>query len=191
MPRLIITSATPIAACTAFLAKSRPRAASTLIGASTQKRICSPSPVMRGPPEEDTGEERPRPGRTTSVAPVMSSSAHRLSAVAGGLTTGLDSVDPLDGVAAGCDAVLGGGAVGVHPRLLFGRGPRDLALVVVALLEALDHGVGSGEHPLLERGQQLLLGEDEVGAVVVGQLVEVGHGQGPRRAGLDAQPAED
>ena len=36
-----------------------------------------------------------------------------------------------------------------------------------------------------------MLGVDEVGAVVVGQLVLVGHRERPGRAGLDAQAAED
>src|SRR4029079_11819879 len=42
-----------------------------------------------------------------------------------------------------------------------------------------------------ERGQQVLLLVDQVGAVVVGQLVLVGHRQRARRAGLDAQDAQD
>ena len=46
-------------------------------------------------------------------------------------------------------------------------------------------------HARQQRGEQLALGVDEVGAVVVGELVLVGHRQRPGRAGLDAQAAED
>ena len=67
----------------------------------------------------------------------------------------------------------------------------DLAEVVVALLEAVGHRERRREHALLQRGEQLVLGVDQVGAVVVGELVEVGHRQRAGRARLDAQPAED
>ena len=46
-------------------------------------------------------------------------------------------------------------------------------------------------HAGQQRGQQVGLLVDQVGAVVVGQLVLVGHRQRPGRARLDAQPAQD
>ena len=158
-----MTRATPMAAWTAFLAKSSPSAASTEMGPRTQKRTCSPVPVIGGP----------------------------LGGVAGGLAAVLDGVDALHRVAGGGLAGLRLGVVLPDPALLLGRGLGDLALVVVALLHAVDHGVRRGEHPLLERGQQALLGEDEVATGVVGELVEVRHRQRARGARLDAQAAED
>jgi hypothetical protein len=42
-----------------------------------------------------------------------------------------------------------------------------------------------------QRSQQVGLLVDQVAAVVVGELVLVGHRQRPGRASLDAEPAED
>ena len=46
-------------------------------------------------------------------------------------------------------------------------------------------------HAGQQRGEQLVLGEDQVLAAVVGELVLVAHRQRAGRARLDAQPAED
>ena len=67
----------------------------------------------------------------------------------------------------------------------------DPAQVVVVVGAAVGHRVRRGGHPGLQRGQQFVLAVDQVAAVVVGQLVVVGHGQRPGRASLDAQAAED
>ena len=67
----------------------------------------------------------------------------------------------------------------------------DIALVVVLVGGALGPGVRRREHVLQQRRQQPVLLVDQVGAVVVGHLVVVGHRQRPGRAGLDAQAAAD
>ena len=67
-------------------------------------------------------------------------------------------------------------------------GPCD---VVVLLVVAQPHRVRRLLHARQQRGEQLLLGVDQVLPVVVGQLVLVGHGQRAGRAGLDAQAAAD
>src|SRR6266566_3772010 len=63
--------------------------------------------------------------------------------------------------------------------------------VVVAFGRAEPHRVRRRLHRRLERGEQLLLGPDQALPVVIGDLVVVGHGQRPGRAGLHAQPAQD
>src|SRR5690606_11195528 len=83
------------------------------------------------------------------------------------------------------------GAVAPHPLDLLARGAGDLAAVVVAVGGALDHRVRGREHALTQRREQILLGEDQVGARAVGELELVGHRQRAGRARLDAQPAED
>ena len=65
------------------------------------------------------------------------------------------------------------------------------AAVVVALVVAEQHRVRRLLHAGQQRGEQVGLLVDQVGAVVVGQLVLVGHRQRAGRAGLDAQPAQD
>ena len=62
---------------------------------------------------------------------------------------------------------------------------------VVVVLVAQPHRMRRLLHPGQQRGQQHVLGVDQPLPVVVGQLVLVGHGQRPGRAGLDAQPAAD
>ena len=71
------------------------------------------------------------------------------------------------------------------------RGSAVGAAVVVALVVAEAHRVRRLLHAGQQRRQQVGLLVDEVGPVVVGQLVLVGHRQRARRAGLDAQPAQD
>ncbi|CDZ89639.1 hypothetical protein RHRU231_520018 [Rhodococcus ruber] len=88
----------------------------------------------------------------------------------------------------GCDGVLplpGSGRGGA------GRGLGHRAEVVVLVGRARVHVVGWCHHAGPERGEQPGLVVDQVGPVVVGHLVLVGHGQRPRRAGLDAQTASD
>ena len=65
------------------------------------------------------------------------------------------------------------------------------AQVVVLSSVAQEHGVRRLLHAGQQRREQLLLGEDEARAAVVGELVLVGHRQRPGRARLDAQAAED
>src|SRR6478736_8651946 len=83
-----------------------------------------------------------------------------------------------------------GGAQRGRTRTSWGgssRGPP----VVVALVVAEPHRVRRLLHARQQRGQQVGLLVDQVGAVVVGQLVLVGHRQRAGRARLDAQPAQD
>ncbi len=63
--------------------------------------------------------------------------------------------------------------------------------VVVLLVVAQAHRVRRRLHARQQRREQLLLGEDQVCPVVVGELVLVGHRQRAGRAGLDAQAAQD
>ena len=65
------------------------------------------------------------------------------------------------------------------------------AAVVVALVVAEPHRVRRLLHAGQQRGEEVGLLVDQVGTVGVGQLVLVRHRQRARRAGLDAQPAED
>src|SRR2546430_888234 len=73
------------------------------------------------------------------------------------------------------------------------RGTRvgQRADVVVLLVLAQAHVVRRLLHARQQRREQLLLGEDQILAVVAGQLVLVAHRQRAGRAGLDAQAAED
>ena len=68
---------------------------------------------------------------------------------------------------------------------------RERAAVVVALVVAEPHRVRRLLHAGQQRREEVGLLVDQVGTVVVGQLVLVGHRERPRRAGLDAQPAQD
>src|SRR5215475_6492816 len=63
--------------------------------------------------------------------------------------------------------------------------------VVVLFGVAKAHRVRRLLHAWQQRREQLLLGENQVAAVVASQLVLVAHGQRARRAGFDAKPAED
>src|SRR6478672_13218925 len=63
--------------------------------------------------------------------------------------------------------------------------------VVVTFVVAEPHRVRRLLHAGQQRGEQVGLLVDQVGSVVVGQLVLVGHRQRPGRARLDAQPAQD
>ena len=67
----------------------------------------------------------------------------------------------------------------------------DVAEVVVLVGAARRHRVRRRLHPRLQRCEQLVLAPDQVGAVVVGHLVVVGHRQRAGGAGLDAQAAAD
>src|SRR6201999_2842352 len=67
----------------------------------------------------------------------------------------------------------------------------DVAAVVVGVGGAFSPGVRHRGHALEHRSQQVLLLVDQVGPVVVGHLIVVGHRQRASRAGLDAQPASD
>ena len=67
----------------------------------------------------------------------------------------------------------------------------EVAAVVVALVVAEPHRVRRLLHAGQQRGEQVGLLVDQVRAVVVGQLVLVGHRERPGRAGLDAQAAQD
>src|SRR6476660_8822511 len=141
--RLIITTASSSAACTALRTNRMPSAAITMSGARIQKA------VMRGPLgivswRSEAGEAR-------------------------------DFV--------GC-------SLGSRP--LSGRRGRGVGpAVVVALVVAEPHRVRRLLHARQERRQEVGLLVDQVRAVVVGQLVLVGHRQRPGRARLDAQPAQD
>src|SRR5216683_2877090 len=73
---------------------------------------------------------------------------------------------------------------------LTGRERRTEA-VVVLLGVTEPHRMRRRFHPGLQRRDQLLLGPDQALPVVVRQFVVVGHRQGPGRAGLDAQAAQD
>ncbi len=117
--RLIITTASSSAACTALRTNRMPSAATTMIGARIQKVITPPGP-----------------GRVPD------------------------------------------------------RG-RVLAAVVGALVVAEPHRVRRLLHARQQRGEQVGLLVDQVGAVVVGELVLVGHRQRAGRARLDAEPAQD
>ena len=111
-------------------------------------------------------------------------SKSRLERVVGSSTTGgIDRAGGLEGRIVG--AVLG------HPRDLLAGGAGDLAAVVVGVRGALDHRMGRGQHPVPQRGEQLVFLVDEAFAGGAGELVLVGHRQRPRRAGLDAESAED
>ena len=166
-----MTRAIPSAACTALRAKSSPMAAITAIGARIQKPRASALEVTGWPlPGSGRPSGRRRGRRRADRAPRRRGCPGR------------------PGVA---EVVVGRGVtcLDVVP-LVLGRG-RDPAEVVVALLEAVGHREGRWQHAALERSEQLVLGEDQLAAVVVGELVEVGHRERPGRAGLDAQPAED
>src|SRR6478609_879439 len=128
--RLIITTASSSAACTALRTNRMPSAAATMIGARIQN-------VIGGPSELSCGGAQRRRTRTSW-----------------------------------------GGSSSGPP-------------VVVALVVAEPHRVRRLLHARQQRGQQVGLLVDEVGAVVVGQLVLVGHRQRAGRARLDAQPAQD
>src|SRR5690606_1891382 len=86
-----------------------------------------------------------------------------------------------------------GSAVGRLGTLGADTGTRvgQRAHVVVLLVVAQPHRVGRRLHARQQRGQQLLLGVDELPPVVAGQLVVVAHGQRAGRAGLQAEPAAD
>ncbi len=75
------------------------------------------------------------------------------------------------------------------PALSARVGERADVVVLLGLTQA--HRVRRLLHARQQRREQLLLGEDQVPAVVPGEFVLVAHGQRPGRAGLDAQPAED
>jgi hypothetical protein len=66
-----------------------------------------------------------------------------------------------------------------------------LAAVVVLVIVADHHLVRRLDHAGQQRREQVVLLVDQVRAVVVGELVLVGHRQCPRRARLDAQATED
>src|SRR5271166_1928246 len=66
-----------------------------------------------------------------------------------------------------------------------------VALVVVLVGSARRSRMRRRGHLGQQRGQQPVLLVDQVGAVVIGHLVVVGHGQRPGRARLDAQTATD
>src|SRR4051812_43408287 len=63
--------------------------------------------------------------------------------------------------------------------------------VVGLFVVAQAHRVGRQLHAGRKRREQLLLGEDQVDPGVVRELVLIAHGERTRRAGLDAQAAED
>src|SRR3954466_8815479 len=67
-------------------------------------------------------------------------------------------------------------------------GPADVVGLIVV---SEPHRVRRLLHSRHQRREQLVLGEDEVLAAVVGQSVHVAHRQGAGRAGLDAEPTED
>ena len=67
----------------------------------------------------------------------------------------------------------------------------ERAAVVGALVVTEPHRVRWLLHARQQRREQVVLVVDQVGAVVVGQLVLVGHRQRPGRTGLDAQAAQD
>src|SRR3954471_3649472 len=83
------------------------------------------------------------------------------------------------------------GAVRVLRRALRYDGRTGQTEVVVLLGRAQLHLVRRLLHAREQRRQQVLLLVDEGLTAGVGQLVLVGHGERPGRAGLDAQTAED
>ena len=158
-----MTRATEMAAWTAFLANSRPSADTTETTASTQKKTASAVPACAPP----------------------------VVCVASASTCPLTTTPRCRGRVARV-ALVADRPVRVDPLLLRGRRGVDLALVVVALLQARPpSGAAPAIMPGLQRREQLVLLEDQRGPAVVGQLVLVGHRERAGRAGLDAQPAED
>src|SRR5215470_9712344 len=170
-----ITMASSTAQCTAFGERIIPSAASTETTASTRTpRTWWPTPRRWRP--APCGRSRPLP-RPVGLA------VARLGLIRRALTSGGHLVP--GGLA---QRALGG--VLRDARLPRGH-PGGTEPVVVTFGGAEPHRVRRRLHARLQRGEQLLLGPDQALPVVVGELVVVGHGQGPGGAGFHAQPAQD
>src|SRR6478736_260722 len=187
-PRHSIVRTSQSAECTALRENTMPIAPSTASGARIQNAISSAPGSVFGAAVAVSAAAWTMRWRAdiTPIPPRPASQAQRpgrgSGAGADDSLAGARSCLPLrpDPVGRGADTAAG-------RRLPDQLGTQGVVVVLVTQ----PHRVRRLLHAGQQRGQQHVLGVDQPLPVVVGQLVLVRHGEGPGRAGLDAQAAAD